>query len=433
MKKLKLIYLLIFFSFNGILFAQTTHLENLKTLDKLLSDKNFTKAHNQLKQNINDLKSKKSYYLLTDYIYYTGKINIELQNNVTATNVVNTFIKSIASLTDSIKVLRQTKLELASYYELIGNSQKAYESNLEALKLTSKWKEATPEDYGLIENNLGTLADRNGDLYLGVKHHKKALKYYNTYPKTTKENLYIIYNSLGGDMWSLSKIDSALYYYQKAEKTLKSTEPNPINLYYRPAIQNNNLAAVYSVQGHIEKALEAIKKTINYLNLFLKDQNISDVKKEQAKEFLFSAIENYAGHYKDMGDFEKAKELIVYANKEKVKHFDAENPELYKSKVLMGQIYLSLKDYKRSEFYLNAGIKHIKKINHENSYWSADAHYYKAILKEELGEIDTAKYYYEEAERLYENTLEGAYDELYLDLIVNASHFYAKHQEKRKP
>tara|TARA_R110002049_G_scaffold97098_3_gene236949 strand:- start:428 stop:3655 length:3228 start_codon:yes stop_codon:yes gene_type:complete len=431
MSKFKLPYLLICFSLNCILFAQNSHLENLTTLDKLLRDENLIEAQAELNQNINDLKLKKSYFLLTDYIYYTGKINLELQNPATATNAVNTFVKSIFSLTDSITVLRQVKLELASFYELIGNSQKAYDSNLDALELTAKWKGATPEDYGLIENNLGTLANRKGDLVLGLKHHRKALKQYESYSKTNKKNLYIIYNSLGGSMWYVSKIDSALYYYQKAEKILKYMEAIPMNSYYRPAILNNNIAGIHGSQGNVEKALENMKKTISFLNQFI-EAEASDALKESATEFLFQAIENYAGIYKDMGDFENAKELIEYSYKEKQKHFDAANPELYKAKILLGQIYLSLKNYKLSEFYLDSGIAHIKKIDIGNNYWSADAHYYKAILSDELGKIDTATYYYNEAERLYENALDGAYDELYLDFIINASHFYAANQQKER-
>lgn len=431
MHKLKLTYLIICFSLSCISIAQNTHSENLKTLDKLLSNKDFTKAQVQLTQNINDLKAKKSYYLLTDYIYYTGKINLELHNSDKAISAVNALIKSISSLTDSIKVLRQAQIELSSYYELINDSQKAYNSNLEALKLTSKWSKATPEDYGLIENNLGTLAIRKGNIDLGISHHRKALKHYESYPKTDKKNLYIIYNSLGGSMWYVSKIDSALYYYQKAEKTLNHLEAIPMNTYYRPAILHNNMAGIYSSQGNIEKALDAMKNTIGYLNQFIKAE-VSNAQKESATEFLFQAIENYAGIYKDMGDFEKAKELLEYTYKEKQKHFDAENPELYKAKILLGQIYLALKNYNLAEFYLDSGIEHMKRLGDDTSFWSADAHYYKATLSSELGKIDTAKYHYQEAERLYELTLNGAYDELYLDFIINASHFYAKHHEKEK-
>ncbi|MCK7589650.1 CHAT domain-containing protein [Subsaxibacter sp. CAU 1640] len=413
------------------MYAQTSHTENLKHLDKLLSDKNFVEANKVLKKGISELEAKNSYFLLTDYIYYTGKIQLQLQNPSKATSEVTQFIKTITSSTDSLKVWRQAQLELSTFYELLGDSQKAYDANLEALKLTSKWKDATPEDFGLIENNLGTLSTRKGDLATGVAHHRKALKYYNSYAQTDKKNYYVIYNSLGGSMWFLSKIDSSLYYFEKAEKMLKDLEPNPMNSFYRPATINNNIAAIYSTQGSLDKALEAMRKTITYLNQFLKS-DAADTKKETAKEFLYMSIENLAGIYKDIGDFEKAKNLIEYSFKEKKKSFDPQSPELFKAKVLLGQIYLALRDYSKAEKYLEEAITQIKNTNGGNAYWEADAHYYMATLNADLGKIDIAKKEFKISEELYEVALEGAYDEIYLDYVVNASRFYAKNGEKQK-
>jgi len=413
------------------MYAQTSHTENLKHLDKLLSDKNFVEANKVLKKSISELEDKNSYFLLTDYIYYTGKIQLQLQNPSKATSEVTQFIKTITSSTDSLKVWRQAQLELSTFYELLGDSQKAYDANLEALKLTSKWKDATPEDFGLIENNLGTLSARKGDLATGVAHHRKALGYYESYPKTDKTRLYVVYNSLGGSMWYLSKIDSSLYYFEKAEKTLKELEPDPMNSFYRPATINNNIAAIYSTQGSLDEALEAMRKTITYLNQFLKS-DVADTKKETAKEFYYMSIENLAGIYKAIGDFDRAKELIEYSHKEKKKNFGSENPEIFKAKILLGQIYLALKDYKKAKKYLDDGIAQIKRTNGGNSYWEADAHYYKATLNDELGQIDSAKEEYNISEQLYQSALQGSYDETYLDFVVNASRFYSRNGEREK-
>ena len=41
-----------------------------------------------------------------------------------------------------------------------------------------------------MESNLATLASQNGDIALGVKHCGKSIKYYESYPKTDKKNLY---------------------------------------------------------------------------------------------------------------------------------------------------------------------------------------------------------------------------------------------------
>src|SRR5690606_39279030 len=85
-------------------------------------------------------------------------------------------------------------------------------------------------------------------------------------------------------------------------------------------------------------------ETSDYLNKFIAS-DVPQAKKEAAKEFLYQAIENYAGIYKDMGNLQKAKDLLVYVYKEKQKAFDTNSPELFKAKVLLGQIYLALKEY----------------------------------------------------------------------------------------
>ncbi len=377
-----------------------------KILDSLISQKNYAKAEIILNDNIERLRSSKSYWELTDYIYYLGKINLELQNRTAATKAVDEFLATIYKATDSSKVLRQAQLHLATYYEIIGNKQKAYEANIKALKHTSQWQKATPEDYGAVESNLAALASQNGDIALGVKHCLKSIKYYESYPKTDKKNLYVAYNSMGASMWYTSKIDSALYYFGKAEITLKQLDPTPINLYYRPAFLQNNMAAIYRSQRNTDAALNAMKKAITYLNQFIKS-DAPTYKIADGTEFLFQAIENYGGIYKDIGNLAKAQELLEYTYKEKQKYFEADNPELFKSKILLGQIYLAQKDYQLAQNYLDDGIAQIKRTGKGNDYWEADAQFSKAQLYEELGNIALAKQHYETSEQLFENILEG--------------------------
>lgn len=406
-------------------------LTGTKILDSLISKENYKEAKKTLQKDIALLRSKKSYFLLTDYTYYVGKINLELQNPTAATKAVDEFLASISKATDSVKVLRQAQLELASYWEFMGDTQKAYRANIEAIKLTSQLPKATPEDFGFIENNLAALSSQNGDIAQGVKHSLKAIKYYESYPKTDKKNLYIAYNSMGACMWYTSKIDSALYYFGKAEKMLKELEPTPINQYYRPAFVTNNMAAIYGSQGNTDAALEAMKQTITYLHKFIKSDAV-DYKKEDAKEFLFQAIENYGGIYKDIGNLGKAQELLEYVYKEKKKHFVADHTELFKSKILLGQVYLAQKEYQLAKNYLEDGISHIKRIESGNDYWEADAHFSLAQLHQELGDNTMAATEFRTAESLYENALDESYDEQYLDFIKYASHFYAKNNDAEK-
>ncbi|HLT33522.1 MAG TPA: CHAT domain-containing tetratricopeptide repeat protein [Aquaticitalea sp.] len=402
-----------------------------EVLDSLISQEHYEIAQTVLKQQTQSLTSQQAYYHLADYIYYTGKITLAKETISQANKKVTDFVHELSARTDSLKVLRQAQLELSSYWELVGDSKKSYEANLVALKITGKWKEATPSDFGLIENNLGVLATRQGNIAQGLEHLQKSLKHYKKDSNTPKDKLYILYNSLGGSLWYVSKIDSALYYYKEADKALQSLEKNPVNNYYRPAFLHNNIAAIYSTEGNLDLALESMRKTIDYLNKFIAS-DVPQAKKEAAKEFLYQAIENYAGIYKDMGNLQKAKDLLMYVYKEKQKAFDSNSPELFKAKVLLGQIYLALKEYVHANKFLDEALLHHKEINGGNAYWAADAHYYKAILNDELGHRALAKAHFLQAENLYEQTLEGAYDELYLDFIRYASHFYATNNEKDK-
>ncbi|WP_047551186.1 tetratricopeptide repeat protein [Psychroserpens sp. Hel_I_66] len=193
------------------------------------------------------------------------------------------------------------------------------------------------ELFGIIYSNLGTFNMRMGNLTTALDYHKKALKAYKTFPDTKKERLYITHNALGGMMWYSSKIDSALVYYKKAEQILKTLEPTPDNKYLRPAILNNNIAGINSIKGDLNAAIIAMQKTVSNLDTFLKS-DITEARKDYAQEFLFQAIDNYAGIYKDIGDFEKAKALISYSYNQKRKHLNANSPEISKGKILLGQI-----------------------------------------------------------------------------------------------
>ncbi|VAV82499.1 hypothetical protein MNBD_BACTEROID02-358 [hydrothermal vent metagenome] len=421
----------VLFIFIQFSFAQGNKFSGTKLIDNYLSTKLFKKADSILQLQVNELKSKQLYDSLVNYTYYVGKIALKLSDTKKATNKILKFVNYIKSSTNSPIILRQLYIELASFYELIGNPEKAYQYNLTALDYTSKIKEATGEDYGLIYGNLGTLSKRKGNISLALQHHKKALEYYESYPGSNKENLQIVYNSLGGMMWYSTKIDSALYYYNKAEKVLKLLEQTPINKYYRPALIQNNISAIYSSQGNVKKSMKTMENAISNLNAFIKSDG-EDAKKESAKKFLFQNIENYAGIYKDIGDYKKAKELLSYSYTKKKKYFNPDSPELFKTKILMGQIHLALKEYDVANKYLDSGITHINRIPGEFYFWNADAHYYKATVNDELGAIDVASGFYEKGQLLYEKALQGTYDEIYLEFITRASYFYAKNGNRKR-
>ena len=408
-------------SLNG----QDLHTNNLKSLDRLLINEEYNRAKEFITKQIDSLIKTQKFYELTDYVYYLGQIEANLHNSKAAIKLISDFEAEVESLTSNKKALRQLALETGSFYESLGDSETAKDYNLKALEITKRMSQATGKDLALIESNLGVFYSRLGDIPTAIKYHKNGLKSLQSDSNSKADSYYITYNSLGGMMWYTSKFDSAIYYYKRAEKTLKSLEKNPWNSFYRPASLYNNLAGVYSVKGDLEASIYTMRKTINNLNSYLKE-DVSDKRRTYAREFLYQAIENYAGIYKDIGDYKKAKQLLSYAFELKQKHFVPESPEIAKGKVLLGQVELALKNYENAQLLLDEGIQYFLDAEAEYTYWLADAYHSKALLSEENNDKVKARIYFEKSESYYKASLGTYFDERYLDFTISASNFYSK-------
>ena len=412
--------------FWGIGYSQDPNSVPLKALDSLIAAHELPQAKQLLDKQVSDLYSQGDFYNATSYIYYLGRIISKMKDKEQGETAVLDFGKTMESKTTDPKALRQLHLEIASFYEYLGNPKKSIEHDLIALDYTQKMPDKTGELLGLVYSNLGVYSSYTGDYQQAASYQKKALEAYDSYEKTDKSNYYMVYNSLGATMWYASKIDSALVYYQLAEKSLEELEPTPKNKYYRPAILNNNMAIIFSIQGDANGALNAMKKTVTLLNQYQKE-DISQSNKDSGRQFLFQAIDNYAGMYKDMGDFQKSKELLLYAYEQKKKYLGSDSPEVLKSKSLIGQINVSLKEFGQAKKFLDEAIAGFEADQGNFTYWLADAYRYKATLYEEANDIAAAKICYDKSSALYKQTLGEYYDEIYLDFVVFASSFYAKH------
>ena len=411
-------------------FAQEAPVSGIKIIERFLDDRLFEEADSALDAQITVLKLKTNYDSLAAYTYYTGWIKHKKGNTSLGITNSEAFIAYLKSKTNDPEILWEANMEHAIFYELIGDPKKAYEKNEEALRYASNTPSATGEDLGKIESNLGAYAYRFGDLSLSQFHHRRALQHYTSYPETNLKNYYISYNAMGTIMWFSSKTDSALYYYSKALENLKKMDPDPKNKYYRQAIVKNNMVALLDTEGKKTEALQMMREVIEDLEAYI-HADISSVEREKAYEFKFQAIDNLGGIYRALGDNTKALELLKYAFLQKQKHFDPDSPEIFKSMIMIGQAELALKNFETARAFLDKGIEIIGEDD-QNLYWSADAHYSKALLNEQLGNTGEAAYFYNKSDQLYQAALAGDYDNIYLEFLTRASHFYAATGRKKK-
>lgn len=410
--------------------SQSNHERNIKTVESLISSEAYPEALDTIQTHIEQLFNTQNYFEATDYVYYLGKVTSRIENSTKGEKTIIDFATRLHQQTENPKILRKLHLEMGSFYEFLGQWQPAIKHNLQALEYTRQMPDKNGELLGMIYSNVSVYYDNAGNIPKSTEYNQKALSAYDSYKNTSRELYYATYNSLGALMWYSSKIDSTLYYYQKAGKILSELKATPRNQYLRPAILQNNMAAIHSILGNMEEALAAMQLTISHLNAYLKE-DIPEVRRDYAREFLVQAIDNYGGLYKDLGNFQKARDLIDFSYQQKIKNLDAKSPEISKGKILLGQIHLALKDYEKAEKLLSEGIFAFENSSN-NAFWLAASYYYLAILCWETGKMESAKSCFEKSEVYYKNALGQYYDENYLDFIIHAAHFYAENGNKNK-
>ena len=202
-------------------------------------------------------------------------------------------------------------------------------------------------------------------------------------------------------MYYASKLDSARYYFSNALLALEKTERTPVNQFYRPAVLQNNLSGVYSMEGQTTAAISAMRSTIENLKKFLATKE-PNPKKVTATTFQFEATDNLAGNLQRAGRlYRQAKELLEYSYRQKQAHLDKNEPGIFISQIILGQLYFAMNDVDKAEQYLNMGLTNISLADGDYVYYQADASNTLALLYDNKKEMARAAAYYERADSLY--------------------------------
>lgn len=402
--------------------------KNVAEMNEALANDQIARADSLLQSTIEFFNSANQPDSLVNYIYLMGKISYAKSGKKACETGIEGIIENIHKLTSNPETLRQSHIEAGEYYGSIGLNTLGYQANEQALNYTALIPDKTGAHTGIVENNLAAFAQRMGDFNLAQGHSRKALGHLLRDSKPDYVKLYATYNGLGSAMWYASKIDSALHYYNLALQILEKAPDNPINAYYRPAIILNNLSALYQLQGQSTKAMATLKKTISNLKKFeSSDAPINKI--NSTISFRFEAIDNLAGMYKEFGDMQKARELLEFSYQQKQKKLTPEDPALFISEILLGQLFYATRDYNKAISFLNEGLNKIKTSGTNYIFWEAEASHTLAMLYDNRKEFILAKHFYEKSDSLYEEALQGEYDIMYLEFLSNLALFYAEQND----
>ncbi|MES2848924.1 MAG: tetratricopeptide repeat protein, partial [Bacteroidota bacterium] len=407
------------------LFAQDK-LKGAAEIESAIEAKNFKQAETLLQQQVQFFLKENNTDTLIYYISLAGQIGMENGGPEKAAASINTLVNQIAAQKPASITMRKVHLEVGEFFGVAGEDKKAYDACTEALKYA-----IAPLEIAKVENNLGVYAQRMGNAALSKQHHRKALAIRETEKNTDSEELYMSYNSVASLMWYASKNDSATFFYNKALAVLAKTKPTERNKYYRPAMVLNNMSALYDADGKITEAIKAQQDAISNIQLYIAGNDPAQ-KREDAKSFLFEATDNLAGFYKELGDYKKAKDLLLYSYQQKQQQLKPGHPGTFISEILLGQLSNSMHNYDEAFEYLEKGLTKLKAAEGDYIFWEADACYALAVANENKKNITAAATSYEKSDSLYEASYQGEYSNLYLEFLRNAALFYAKNGDYKK-
>jgi len=365
------------------------------------------------------------------YVYHIGKVAQAKNGAEDGVKQVQLFIEKIKTLTPGPATLRQTYIEAGEYFGSTGKNKLAYTANDEAYKYTLLMPNKTGADLGMIGSNMSTYAQRMGDINLAELNQRKGLQFLLQDKPPRFDLLFTAYNGMGSMMWYASKTDSALYYFTKSLEALAKAERTPLNQFYRPAVVQNNLSALYQMQGKTTEAINAMKATIENIRKFVATKD-PHPKKTSAITFQFEATDNLAGIYKELGDLKQARQLLEYSYQQKQQHLGPNQPGIFISQILLGQLYYAMKDFDKALQFLDNGLHMISKADGDYLFWQADACNTLALLHDKKKDYKTATVYYEKADSLYEASLQGEYDNIYLEFLSNAALYYAERGDAKR-
>lgn len=417
--------------FSTLSFSQQENNLNTSGIDSFLLKQNFRKADSTLNAHLTYIQQKHLSDSLYKYPYYVGKIELLKSNATNASESAEKFVNNIRSTVKSPRVHYKALLSLADFYDEIGANAKSLETTKTAHTVVQKVTDATPEEVGKVEYNVGATLLSLGNISEAKSYFQNALHKFESYKKTDKGQLSDGYNAVGATMWMSSKLDSAKYYYTKAIKTIEAADGNPLYNSYLGTVIKSNVSLLEYTQGNLAEAVDIQNEVIKSYENVIKNYN-DDNTVSKAKRFQARAISNLAVFYNEQGDLKKANDILVYSYEKKKNIVEANDSSLGSTLIQIGQSQLSLHEYGKAIEHLQSGLKQLNTLADDNPYWKAAGMHALAEAYSYQKNIPLAKKYYEDSERLFKVALNNDYDTEFLSFLRNKALFLANNGEPKQ-
>lgn len=392
---------------------------------QLLDSNRVAEADRLLKERLDRFTRQRNTDSLAAYVMLTGNIATKRESADAGKREALVLVKKIGTLGASDATMSEAFANLGEFYGGLGDNKHAYEAYVKALEFAEKPDALSKINRAKLEQTLAEFARRMANVTLARKHYLRSVALEKEQPKSDQTQLYKTYMSLAVMCWYSSKLDSAEYFFKAAIEAVEKIDDSPLNKYYRHALISNNLAGVYSLQGKTDDAIHTMEDCIARIRKFLKADGYHEEKKS-ALSLQFEAIDNLGGAYKELGNYSKTEQLLQYSFEQKQIQLQKDDPGIFISQILLGQLYYATSDYKKALQYLTDGRAAISKSGTDYLFWNADACYTLAMVYERQKAVARAGDYYRKADSLYALAFSDSYDNIYLEFLNRYTDFQAQ-------
>ncbi|HRP89969.1 MAG TPA: CHAT domain-containing protein [Edaphocola sp.] len=411
------------------LWSQNESAKGIPFIKKIFESGEINHANQLLEKDVQFWLAQANGDTLSSYISFKAEI-LKRQNK--------TIKKNIETLEHYLKQFEKYPQihprQISDCYQVIADfCEENNETNLalnaanNALDWAKKISNPDPVFMGSKYYNVNVYNNRLGLISESKQATLTALEWYRKAKSLPLEKIYFSYAALANINWYQLKNDSARFYFEKALETVSQMPNTPINKFFRKAMLQNGIMATLREDGKSDSAIYWGYQVIDNYKAFINSSpKPTEVKLNASKEGYCEAIDNLAGVYEEIGNYQKAENLFFYSYEKKKNYWGEAYYGVFISEILIGQHFDKINDLTKAKLYLQKGLKGFQSTDGSFAFWYAGGYATLAGIYADAQKTDSAFYYYNLAGKYFQESNGQELDNIYTDFLRKQALFLAK-------
>lgn len=384
-------------------------------LDSLVDNKSYEAARELLEDQLTFHISEQQYDSLQYYPDLAGSIYASIRDTEAGVEKAEEIISLMKTNKASPLAVHDALIDFMHFLDDQAMVQRSYEVTMEAANLARSTPGFPVLETGNTLYNLGAGALALGNFYEARDHFREALSYFLKDTLASAERLPDAYNAMGAMMWSETKLDSALFYYNKSIASIGNTEKDSLEKSYLQAITMSNVGLIEQSKGETNEAIRTLEETLRLYGKVIRNSKDDDLV-SKSKRYRLNVLTSLAIVYNDMGNYQLSNVFLRSVLDLQKDISPEKDPAIFQAMINLGESELSLREYAIAALTFRKAISQIDSTPGEYPYWKAIALANLAQAENVLGNDSLALVLFEESETHFNKALGDAFDRQYLHL-----------------